>query len=192
MDYVAFGCRTLIGLVFLVAAGTKFRDFGGFTESVRRLAPILSRYVKPMARLVIGFETGIVALLVTPWTDGWCAGLAVALGLDALFTIAIVLALRRGDTEPCHCFGSSTSRPLSAVDVVRDIALAVVASAGLASAAMMPASAGQLRTGGSLLAGVAGALGAALLILLDDMVGLFVSGPTAWGPPVEEASPWHI
>jgi hypothetical protein len=186
MGYAVFGCRSLIGLVFLVAVVTKVRDFDGFAGSVRRLAPLLGRLTVVAAGAVLGAELLVVALLAVPGTLGWGTGLALALVLDLAFTVAMVLALRRGVTAPCHCFGSPR-RPLGAVDVARDVVLAAAAAVGLVGAA--PGT--PPHPLGLLVAGAAGAFLAPLLILLDDLVELFVPGPAAWDSTTRETSPWH-
>ena len=49
-------------------------------------------------------ELLVVALLVLPGTA--VAGLALASGLFAVYTVALALAVRRGIDTSCHCFGA--------------------------------------------------------------------------------------
>ncbi|MER7004831.1 MauE/DoxX family redox-associated membrane protein [Dactylosporangium sp. NPDC000555] len=181
MGYVLFGCQVLTGLVFVVAGITKLRDVDGFRRSMLALVPLPVALSPAAARALIGLELLVVALLVVPATVA--AGLALSLILDLAFTVAIVLALRAGRRAPCACFGR-TERPLGIRHVVRDLVLAAVALLGLVAAAAphTPANAGGL-----LVAGLAGALGGLLVILLDDIVALFAPGPSGRASSAEEA-----
>ncbi len=77
-------------------------------------------------------EAIVVALVIIPLTA--TAGLAVSAVLGAILTYGLVVSLRRGSREPCHCFGSS-SEPLSRVHVARNVLLITVALAGTACSA---------------------------------------------------------
>jgi hypothetical protein len=178
LAYLTFGCRTLTCLVFLVAVVAKARDFAGFEKSMRGLVPLSGAVARPAAALVLVIEGLTALMLVIPRTV--VAGFTVGLALDLAFTAALALALRRGATASCHCFGV-TERPLRARHVVRDVVLAAVAAAGLVGAV---AADGPGPLAGLLLSGLAGALGALVVVLLDDIVELFVSD--------SEEIPWPI
>ena len=170
MGYIALACRWLTGIVFLAAAVSKTRSFDGFRRSVAAMAPPLAGRSTTVAGAVVGAELFVAALIAAPGTAAW--GLIAALVLDAVFIAAIVSALRRGVQEPCRCFGA-TERGLGAREVVRDLILGACAALGLfgvsaASPARSPA--------GWLLAAVAGAVGALLVVLFDDLVELFFPG----------------
>lgn len=170
MGYAALACRWLTGLVFLVAAASKARDFAGFRRSLAAMAPRLANRSGVAAGAVATAELLVAALVAVSASAAW--GLVAALVLDLVFITAITAALRRGVHEPCRCFGATT-RGLGTADVVRDVALAVVAALGLiaglsGSAARQPA--------GWLVAAAVGAVGALLVIRLDDIVDLFFPG----------------
>lgn len=78
-------------------------------------------------------EAVVVVLAIVPMTSA--AGLAAAAGLAIVLTTGLVVALRRGSREPCHCFGSSVE-PLSWQHVARNALLLLLAgtSAGCAFA----------------------------------------------------------
>jgi hypothetical protein len=64
--------------------------------------------------------------------------LLAAAGLLAAFTVALVLMLRRGVRQACHCFGAGT-RPPTAAAVARNLALLGVAASTTAAAWPAPA-----------------------------------------------------
>jgi uncharacterized membrane protein YphA (DoxX/SURF4 family) len=82
-----------------------------------------------LARIVPPLEVALGALLVAgvaPTLAGACAA-----ALLTLFTVFLVVHLRRGDRVPCACFGVWSSRPVGPWSVVRNVvlvALAVVAA----------------------------------------------------------------
>lgn len=64
-------------------------------------------------------------------------GATVSLGLLAVFTAFLVLALRRGLGVPCGCFGSARPEPITYAALVRNALLA--SAAGVAALAPSPA-----------------------------------------------------
>jgi hypothetical protein len=188
VEYLSVGCRVLVGLVFAAAALGKARDVAGFEPSIRRLVPPLDAlpraWSRLTARLVIGLELVSAVLLVPPATAPW--GFALALALDAAFTVAIGLVLRRGTGAACRCFGSEPRR-LGYRHVVRDLMLGTVAALGLFAA--VAGSAGGVA--GRLVAAGAGAAGALLNVYFDDIVDLFVPGPLD-RPSLDKESPWRF
>jgi hypothetical protein len=128
------------------------------------------RLYRALAVLVAGLETALVVLLALPSSTAVTCGFALALGLDGAFAWAVLGALRRGERAPCHCFGVS-EQPLGARQLVRDLVLVGLSALGLL-AQLSPG--GGTHPAGWALAGCAGAVGALLLILLDDLVGLFL------------------
>lgn len=170
MGYIALACRCLTGIVFLAAAVSKARGFGGFRRSVAAMAPPLAARSTTVAGAVVAAELSAAALIAAPGTAAW--GLAAALALDAVFIAAILSALRRGVREPCRCFGAA-ERGLGARDVVRDLVLGATAALGLLG---ISAAAPARSPAGWLLAAVAGAVGALLVVRSDDLVELFFPG----------------
>lgn len=75
--------------------------------------------------------TAAAGLVVAPR-----AGAVVALVLLASFTVVLVITLRRGTSVGCACFGTARTRPVSVVDIVRNMGLAGLA--GLALGATDP------------------------------------------------------
>ncbi|OKI81719.1 MauE/DoxX family redox-associated membrane protein [Micromonospora sp. CB01531] len=99
--------------------------------------------------------------------------------LLAVLTTGVVLAVRRGTGARCACFGA-TERPLGRRHVVRNgILLASVAGALVAVAL---GAAYPLAPAGAAVALAAGAVGALILIRLDDLLDLFL--PVSTAPPI--------
>ncbi|BCJ34631.1 hypothetical protein Athai_21340 [Actinocatenispora thailandica] len=187
MGYVEFGLRVFLAGVFAVAAGGKRGTAGRqeFVAATGRLLP--SRFAgtaRPVATVVRWLEWAIVLLLVVGGA-GAVAGFALVLLSSIGFGLAIVAALRRGEAAPCRCFGAS-SAPLSRVHVARNVLLALAALAGAwlapGGVAAIPVAPG-LGVAGVLVALVAGAVAAALMVRLDEVVDLFGAASTPGAPP---------
>ena len=88
-------------------------------------------------------------------------------GLLAAFTAAIAIAVRRGRTAPCWCFGVS-STPLGRSHVARNLFLIAVAVLGLAAAA----AGGSAVTAAAALAAGCGVVAGLLVTRLDDLMSL--------------------
>jgi hypothetical protein len=77
---------------------------------------------------------------------------------------------------PCACFGA-TERPLNAGHLVRDVVLLLASVGGIALAA----GADNRPTGlaGAIVGLAAGGVAGALVVRLDDLIDLVVSGPVS-------------
>lgn len=116
----------LLGAVFLVSGAAKLAD-RQWPASARAFG-----VAEPIARAVPPVELVLGAALVAGLGGPWPA--LVGAGLLVVFTIAIVLVLRRdGDAPACACFGGWSRRPVSGRTVLRNVALLVVALVALAA-----------------------------------------------------------
>ncbi|TDD53748.1 methylamine utilization protein MauE [Kribbella antibiotica] len=155
--------RVLLGVVFAVSLVGKLRGTGDFVEATRRLVPVrFARWDRPLAAAVALVELAVLALLVIQPTVGFL----LALGLLAAFTVGLAAALRRGESAPCHCFGSG-STPLGRRHVVRNAVLLTIAGLGLAFPAASPPFAELLPAATIAIAA------AAIVIRFDDLVELY-------------------
>jgi Methylamine utilisation protein MauE len=173
MAYVLVGARVLIGLVFAVSAFTKVRNrrsFAAFRSSIVDLRLLPKPLVNPVAVAVVGTEMVIPALLLAPATPA--AGFVLTMLLLVAFSVAIARVLAAGTTASCRCFGVSAA-PFGRHHLYRNGALTVVAAAGLVAAAG-PVSSGAVPAGSAVAAGTA-AVGALVVVMLDDIVELFRS-----------------
>ncbi|KAB2345500.1 MauE/DoxX family redox-associated membrane protein [Actinomadura rudentiformis] len=178
MEYVAFGARGLICLIFVVSAFGKVRDRAAFTEFTRTTRILLGAALRrrevsrPAAtwtgRVVVAAEIAAALLVLFPVTAA--AGLGVAAVLLGAFSVAMVAALRGGVSTSCRCFGASTA-PIGRRHVVRNVLLICAAVAGLVAAS----AAGSPPLAGMVITAVAVAVVALLMIRLDDLYELFAA-----------------
>jgi len=98
--------------------------------------------------------------------------LAGAAALTTVLTAGVAVAVRRGVTAPCACFGSGGRSPLSGVHLARNAYLLAVLVAGAASAGLEPGPPSPAPAAAAL-AAAAGGVSALLLTRLDDLTALF-------------------
>ena len=82
-----------------------------------------------LARAVPLVELGVAAVLVVQPRFGAVA----ALVLLGSFTVVLGVAVRRGVGVGCACFGSARARPVSTVEVVRNVGLMGFATVAVAA-----------------------------------------------------------
>ena len=100
----------------MYAGVAKFATFNNWTFQARALgAP------DPFVVLVPLAEIALAVLLV----GGWWFEHTVAASLILLVSFTILLLVRLRDPErlPCSCFGATSQRPMSWLDVVRNVIL---------------------------------------------------------------------
>lgn len=172
MVYLELACRVLIGVVFLVSAASKLRNrsaFDAFAAGLRATRLVSGRTARWIGSLTVAAEAGVVLLLAVPLTT--LGGYLLAAALLVVFIGGIALTMRRGVVATCPCFGASTTR-LGGRHLARNAVLLAVAVAGLA-AGLAAGGSGSGEWAGLLLAGVTGAVAAAVVVRLDDIVELF-------------------
>lgn len=134
MEIIAFGhaawfgyaCALVLAAVFVWAAAAKLARPAVTAAGFRALG-----VPRPaaLARAVPVAELGTAVLLVAvPRVGG-----VVAVVVLAAFTVVIVRAIRQGLVTPCSCFGAVSARPVSKLDLVRNLMLAALAVGGAAS-----------------------------------------------------------
>lgn len=171
--YLLAFCRITIGLTFALAAGRKALSFGEFHQTLRRLRLLPPVLLRPAALLCVGSEALVTALMVC---GGWLlpVGFALSALLLVLFSGALLSALLRHISTTCHCFGPG-HRPISRIDLWRNLGLFLCALGGYAGASWNPPEATRLDAAGWLLTG----LGATACILiwtqLAEIVQVFQS-----------------
>ncbi|GHJ55702.1 hypothetical protein Nm8I071_50090 [Nonomuraea sp. TT08I-71] len=182
----------MLWCVFAASAWSKLRSRAAqraFAESLRPLPLLPGRLVGPVAAVVTVAEAAIV--LGLGWSvvaalagrAGARAGATFALLatglLLAVLTTGVVLAVRRRTGVRCACFGAA-ERPLGRRHVVRNGLLLAGAAVALVDVVVGPAH--RPAPAGAAVALLAGVLGAAVLMRLDDLVDLFL--PIGTAPPV--------
>jgi uncharacterized membrane protein YphA (DoxX/SURF4 family)/thiol-disulfide isomerase/thioredoxin len=125
MDAAALVARLLLATVFAVAAVAKLRDPDATTRSMSALGAG-GRYARPAARAVPVAELAVAAgLLIEPLV---VPAAIAAVFLLAVFTGAILNALRLKRRPDCGCFGNLLSRRVSVWTVARNIVLIAIAA----------------------------------------------------------------
>ncbi len=113
---MSFVFALVVAAVFIYAGVAKFATFNNWTIQAQALgAP------DPFVVLVPLAEIALAVLLV----GGWWFEQTVAASLVLLVAFTILLLVRLGDTErlPCSCFGATSQRPMSWLDVARNVIL---------------------------------------------------------------------
>lgn len=175
MQYVALGCRALLGVVFLVAVVSKLSGRGAFAEfkrSVDSMRLVPTSLGSAAAVLTVICEALITILLAVPIRATGLAGFSLAAVLLAIFAVGITFSVRRGNTQPCRCFGRS-STPLGRLHVWRNIFLVFAALVG-SIATTLPA--GPVELAPTIVALFGGIIAGTIVVSLDDIAYLF-------GPP---------
>ncbi len=183
VGFFALTCRALVTAVFLVAVVSKLRSraaFAAFVDSLRGLPEVPAGRERFAGMLTVAVEAAIVLLVASPVPGLVRLGFLLAAGLLAVLAVVTAVALARGAVASCRCFGAA-ARPLGWPNLLRDGLLAAFAAAGAAAGTGGPAgywaTPGGTPAGGVLVALAAGAVGALLVVLLDDLAGLFVGSP---------------
>lgn len=163
-ETVWLALRLVLAVVLLSAAVAKVRDPRRFADEIGRyeLLPRPAHWPAAVGLIALEAIAGLLALA------GEVAGVLLALGLFAAFSVAVGSALRAGRAIPCGCFGGD--------EVVSGRALARLGLLGAAAAvALLSAVAGPDRWVGGLdgvltVTVAAGLLVAGrLLLLLPDV-----------------------
>ncbi|GIJ59601.1 methylamine utilization protein MauE [Virgisporangium aurantiacum] len=169
--------RCLIGVVFLFSAWGKRPGAGRFrqfSDSLAAMRVLPTRFVRPVATVVVGAETAVVLLLLPqPLRPLAVAGFALAIVLLLGFAVSIGLVLRRGVQASCRCFGGSGAAPFRRHHIVRNLVLVTAAGAGLVAALAEPAITWEAVA----LGGGPAVVLALLTTRLDDVVELFAPAP---------------
>ncbi len=117
---VASVCSVALGAVFLLSAGAKIASRDRWPAQAeqlgapRRLVPFV-----PWIELVIAAL--LIVRLGVPWVP------LAALAMLVAFSTVLIATLRAGVHPMCACFGNWSTKPLSWVDVARNVVLMCVA-----------------------------------------------------------------
>lgn len=113
---MSFAVAVAVAAVFVYAGVAKFATFNNWTFQARALgAP------DPFVVLVPLAEIALAVLLVGGW---WFMQTVIAgMLLLSAFTILLLVRLRDPERQPCSCFGATSQRPMSWLDVFRNVLL---------------------------------------------------------------------
>jgi hypothetical protein len=127
--------RAGLGLLFLVAAAHKLRDPRRFVATVAEYQLLPATLGMAGAAGIVAAELGVVIALAAQRRLGLIAAAALLVAYAA--AIGINLARGRRDLD-CGCTGPAARRPISGPLVIRNLALAALALAGMAPLAARP------------------------------------------------------
>jgi hypothetical protein len=170
MEYLSTICATVVAATFAVSILGKVRSRSGFysfASAIRKLPVAAARWPRSSATLVLVVQGACIPLIAVPMTR--IAGSLLAILVLVGFIIVIGVSLRRGSSEPCHCFGGSHDRPMSTVDVARNLLLVAVAGIGVVGTARVGVDASPI---GLTVAVAAGLAVAGAIVFLNDLVWL--------------------
>jgi hypothetical protein len=170
---IELGLRIMLSGVFLVAI-TKLRsrrERAAFLAQVRSLSHAPARPALALAVAVACGEITAIPLLAVPrWAD---AGFALATVLCCGYLAGTAVAVHRGHTAPCRCFGFGAA-PMGRAHLWRN---GLVLAAGL-TGLLLPD--GAAPTGaGVVVAALGGTAGAVVAVLFTEFVSLFTGGSRA-------------
>ena len=108
----------ILGGMMAFAGCVKLFDAQSFLNTIQRLDLVPSRLVFPIMIIIVQSEIWLGLALVFGFRTRIIATLLA--GLVSLFIIVIAVALLRGTTGGCGCFGSIGSEKLGAELIIRD------------------------------------------------------------------------
>lgn len=178
MDYLALALRLTLVFVFLAALAGKLSG----RQAVAAFGQMLSDLGVPSGLLglvggvLVPAEASVVAL--APWEATGLVGSLVAVVLLAALTGGVAVAVRRGSTANCRCFGSR-GRRLGSVHLVRNATLTAIAAAAAMTTALADGRA--LHPIGATLSVAAATLGTLVIVYWEDLAAVVLGLP---GDPV--------
>jgi putative oxidoreductase len=121
--YLEWMLRLVIGGVFIYAGWAKRNEGIEFADSVASFRILPAAVIVPFMLSIVPFEIGAGAMVLTGWQKR--VGALGLLLMASLYSIVLALALARGITVNCGCFGTSAVGTNPWVDLGRDLLLAV-------------------------------------------------------------------
>jgi peroxiredoxin len=120
----SLAARTCLAAIFLFAAVMKLVAPARTWDAMSDFG-VPRAFAGLTAGAVVIAELLVATALVIPSSARW--GAIAAFGLLAAFSAAVAVALKRGDSVACNCFGSLTEQPVGRATLVRNACLAAVA-----------------------------------------------------------------
>ncbi len=122
-------CQIAIGAIFAYAALNKLGDLPAFAKQIHnfRILPVAA---ENLVAMTLPWMEIVAALALILGVRARSGGVVVA-GMLAVFTVAVILAILRGLSIECGCFGKASASTVGAVKVAQNLgmlALALIAS----------------------------------------------------------------
>lgn len=195
MDELSVAVLCLTGCVFAASATAKLRGrsaYLAFLAGLRDTGLVPARLL-PATAAALGAAEAVVALgliaacaLTATASPGRImfggSALAAAAALTTTLAVGIAVVMHRGTQARCACFGTGSGSPIGRVHLIRILGLLAIQACGLACCLLSSAPSAS----GAVLAALAGAVGALLVVRLDDIAGLFMSAR----PPAPGQRSW--
>jgi methylamine dehydrogenase accessory protein MauD len=124
VDLALLAARLVLAAVFVVAGVAKFVDRDGSRRAVEDFG-VPAQLSHAVAVVLPVVELGVAIALVSTSLAWW--GALGALGLLAVFVIAIVMNLARGRHPDCQCFGQLHTAQVGRSTLIRNLILAAIA-----------------------------------------------------------------
>ena len=125
MEVLVLAAILILAAVFAVSAIAKLTDIEKSQQTLHDFG-VSAMLAKPFG-LLLPMVEGITAVALLSIRFSWWGGMA-ALLLLLLFILGIGVNLARGKQPDCNCFGQVHSAPISKFTVLRNLALATLAS----------------------------------------------------------------
>jgi putative oxidoreductase len=120
--YLEWVLRLVIGGVFIYAGWAKRNEGIEFADSVASFRILPGAVIVPFMLAIVPFEIGAGVMVLTGWQKR--VGALGLLIMASMYCIALALALARGITVNCGCFGTSAVGTNPSIDLGRDLLLA--------------------------------------------------------------------
>jgi len=120
-NYFYYIFRAILGATMSFAGCAKLFDSEAFQRAIQQLDLVPSSLVFPVMVVIVQCEIWLGLALIVGFRTRIVA--AILAGLVSLFIIAIAVALLRGTTGDCGCFGSFASEKMGPGLIVRDFLL---------------------------------------------------------------------
>lgn len=126
--YLQTFCRSAVILIFTISFLGKVRQTTVFQQTITNFALFSEKFSRLLAYALLFAEVCVVILLLLG--DSFLlTGFLLATLLLGMFCLALLSVLIRRITTTCPCFGP-TRQPVSAIDIVRNIAFIVCTLGG--------------------------------------------------------------
>ena len=127
--YVVRGCQIVIGLIFAWAALAKLGNLEAFATAVHnfRIVPVSTENLLAMTLPWVELVAALALILNVRAR----AGAVILTSLLTVFTLGIALAMFRGLSFECGCFGKADSTSVGVVKLLQNTGMLVVAAVSL-------------------------------------------------------------
>ena len=120
--YIDWALRLIVGGVFVYAGWAKRNEGIEFADSVASFQILPNALIVPFMLSIVPFEISAGAMVLTGYRKR--VGALALLIMSTIYCIAILVALARGLSISCGCFGTSAVGANPWIDLGRDLLLA--------------------------------------------------------------------